>query len=581
MSLWTSMYTGVTGLRSSQNALNITAHNLANVNTEGYVRQQATFRDLSYYTFNVTDVNSWQLGYGVESDTTKRLRDFFLDKSFRAQSGREGFYAAQEETVWEIESVFGELEGQAFQGALDDLKEAMAEIAKTPDGLAQRSGLVMCAEEFINRANAIYNDLIGYQKNLDVKIKDMVDEINGLGETITYLNRMISRFEATNVENANDLRDQRDMALDRLGRLANIKYIENEDGVVTVKLEGIDFVSENTYFKLDTAELDGDKNSTYLSVVWPHLENKEVFYFANDVSTLKGNDIGELKGLLMARGDYVANYTDMPDETADNYDEQLKYYHDNVEYSVIMKTQAMFDQLINGIVSEVNNILSPMKEETMVGPTNYIAEDGTVISFNAGDKVRFLDQEKASYGNDADKTMGTELFSRKDAERYVKATSPTGETVYIYNEKNEFGDDSLYTLGNIEINKRVLDNYAYLPLTNGQGEADFVKAEELYNVWERNFDNINPDNMTKKTFMEYYTAMTGDIANTGYLFTDVVTNQNTVVSNVDDARWSQYGVSSEEELSNMIKFQNAYNANSRYITAVSSMLEHLINNLGA
>ena len=87
--------------------------------------------------------------------------------------------------------------------------------------------------------------------------------------------------------------------------------------------------------------------------------------------------------------------------------------------------------------------------------------------------------------------------------------------------------------------------------------------------------------MTKKTFMEYYTAMTGDIANTGYLYDDIRSNQNTVVSNVDDARWSQYGVSSEEELSNMIKYQNAYNANSRYITAVSQMLEHLISTLGA
>ena len=303
MSLWTSMYTGVTGLKSSQNALNITSHNLANVNTEGYVRQQATFRDRTYNTLNVTNVNSWQLGYGVESDTTKRLRDFFLDKSFRLQTGREGFYSAQTETIEEIEGIFGELEGQAFQSSLDNLKEAMAEIAKTPDGLAQRSGLVMCAEEFIKRANAIFDDLKSYQNNLDTKIKDMVDEVNTLGQSICELNRLISKYEATNVENANDLRDQRDLALDKLGKLVNIKYLENENGVVTVKVEGVDFVTENTVFNLDTAELDGDKRSTYVSVVWPHLENREVFYFANDVSTSKNNDVGELKGLLMSRGD--------------------------------------------------------------------------------------------------------------------------------------------------------------------------------------------------------------------------------------------------------------------------------------
>lgn len=581
MSLWTSMYTGVTGLKSSQNALNITSHNLANVNTEGYVRQQATFRDRTYNTLNVTNVNSWQLGYGVESDTTKRLRDFFLDKSFRLQTGREGFYSAQTETIEEIEGIFGELEGQAFQSSLDNLKEAMAEIAKTPDGLAQRSGLVMCAEEFIKRANAIFDDLKSYQNNLDTKIKDMVDEVNTLGQSICELNRLISKYEATNVENANDLRDQRDLALDKLGKLVNIKYLENENGVVTVKVEGVDFVTENTVFNLDTAELDGDKRSTYVSVVWPHLENREVFYFANDVSTSKNNDVGELKGLLMSRGDYVATYKDMPDEASPDYAAQLKHYHDNVEYSSIMKTQAMFDRLINGMVTLVNEILSPTKEITITGSTTYTLEDGTTVTYNAGDKIRILDMDNVSYGNDKDKTPGTELFSRQDADRYIKAYDANGNEIYIYNEYNEFGDESLYTLGNIEINKKVLDDYSFLPLTNKQGEVDQKKAEELYNIWEDNFNNINPDNMTKKTFMEYYTAMTGDIANTGYLYDDIRSNQNTVVSNVDDARWSQYGVSSEEELSNMIKYQNAYNANSRYITAVSQMLEHLISTLGA
>jgi len=574
------MYTGVLGLKTSQNAMNIVSHNLANVNTEGYVRQQATFTDTQYSKIRVTTVNTWQVGLGVASDTTQHIRDYFLDKSYRLQSGREGFYSAQTATIEEIELIFGELEGQAFQESLTDLKEALAEVAKTPDGLVERSALVMCAEEFLTRSNMIYEDLISYQKNLNVKINSIVDRVNSLGQQINTLNLQISSFEATGIEKANDLRDQRDLALDELAKLVDIRYEENENNIVTVKVEGVDFVTEYLVFPMGTAELDGEHGSTYLSAVWPYLDNKEVFYFANDVSTDLGNDVGELKGLLMARGDYVANYTDMPDETADDYEEQLRYYHDNVEYSSLMSVQAMFDQLVNGVVTKINGILCPEKEITLAADATYTLEDGTTVTYNAGQVLRVLDMDKTSYGTDANQTPGTELFKRCDAERYTKAYDAAGNEVYIFNELNEFGDESLYTLGNLEINKVILDDYSFIPLTTKEGDADYDKAEQLFAMWEENFQNLNPDNLTPKTFMEYYTALTSDIANRGYLYSDVTANQETVVKTVGNARESIYGVSSDEELSNLIKFQNAYNANSRYITTVSQMIEHIINAFG-
>ena len=89
MPLITNFYTGVSGLTSSQNAINITAHNVANVHTEGYVRQQAQFSDTAYKTYGNSKVNTMQIGYGVNTARTLHYRDILLDMAYREQSGRD------------------------------------------------------------------------------------------------------------------------------------------------------------------------------------------------------------------------------------------------------------------------------------------------------------------------------------------------------------------------------------------------------------------------------------------------------------------------------------------------------------
>ncbi len=98
--------------------------------------------------------------------------------------------------------------------------------------------------------------------------------------------------------------------------------------------------------------------------------------------------------------------------------------------------------------------------------------------------------------------------------------------------------------------------------------------------WDEEFINIDPDNMTPKDFKDYYDYMVEIIGNDGYIYQKIADNQNTVVNTIDNARISFTGVSSTDELTNLIKFKNAYNANSRYINVVADMLDTLINRVG-
>ena len=104
-----SLYIGVSGLQASQNAINTTAHNLSNLHTPGYVRQQVVFSDRKYETLSIGPVYYNQSGRGVSVMDIRHIRDVLLDKAYRQESGREAFYESQAQVIEEIEGYFHSL----------------------------------------------------------------------------------------------------------------------------------------------------------------------------------------------------------------------------------------------------------------------------------------------------------------------------------------------------------------------------------------------------------------------------------------------------------------------------------------
>lgn len=580
MSLMSSLYTGVSGLNVSQSALNTTAHNLANVNTKGFVRQQIVQSDNSYQKWGVTAVSTLQSGLGVNIETIRQVRNSFLDKSYRQELGRQGFYQTQYETVNEVESMFGELEGVAFQDSLASLWTSLQELSKEPDAIEVRATLVENAKSFLERASTISKQLASYQSNLNSQISDKVNTINDIATQISKLNEQICRYESNGVENANDLRDQRNNLLDELGGIVNITYKENAVGVVTVSAEGYPLVSETQTFKMGTTTVSD--TSSLLKPIWTSYGNIDVFNL-NKVPTTSGNtDIGSLKGLLYSRGTKEANYTDIPlreNYTSDaDYQAAVTNFNNEINTSVIMTVKAQFDQLIHGVVTAINDVFSPNKKVTI--------DDGA----GGTKEIYIFDEENAPMGMDEpDYTTGEALFNRKSTDRYYTVenltyTDEDGNTetknVRVYNEEDKDDFYSLFTLGEIEVNPEITNNYSKLPLSaNKSGEIDTKAAEALLNLWEKAFASVSPNSLSVSNFKDYYTHLIGDLATRGNELKTISENQTTMVGNIDDQRQSMAGVSSDEELTNLIKFQHAYNASSRFINVIDQMLEHIITRL--
>lgn len=570
-----SLYVGSSGLNASQNSINTTAHNLSNVDTKGFVRQQVLQTDTRYQKIGTTNISYMQVGIGTDISAVYQFRDVFLDNSYRQQVGRQGFYEEQYAAVEEVESLFGELEGVAFQDSIENLWVSLQELAKEPDSIAARASLIQTSVSFLERAQNVSNQLNEYQVNLNTEISDKVNRINDIADEISYLNKKIVTVEAGGVENANDYRDQRNALLDELGQMIKISYRETPSGCVTVMAEEVQFITEDriNYMGLTTV----NESSSMLKPVWAGLGNMDVFDLSQTPNLAKDTDIGALKGLLMARGDRQGKYTDIPVrknfESDAEYNAAVEQYNTEINPFVIVSVQSEFDQLIHGIVTMINDTLCPNKE----------------IELADGSKIKVLD-ENAPIGMDENGTAGEALFNRKSTDRYsdpvevtVRNEDGTYETikVRIYNEENPEDNYSLFTLGEIEVNQNIMSNYSLIPLSNndGSGEFDIATAQALLNNWQKNFATINPNTLTECNFNDYYTTFVGEIANRGEQLHTLSTNQEDMVNTIDNQRQSSHGVSSDEELTNLIRFQHAYNASARYINVVSEMLEHIVTRL--
>lgn len=595
---------GVTGLQTSQYALNTTAHNLMNTQTSGYTRQQVMLTDRSYVKLSTGEIYTNKSGLGVVTAEVKQVRDKYADAAYRTENGRMDYYKAQYETVEEVEAYFGELEGKDFNSTMDSLWYSLQELQKETSSIVTRSSFISTSLTFLDRVQSIRKSLVQYQSNINKNIKNQISTINELSETILELNKQILSAEASGIENANDYRDARNAALDELSGIVDTEVIDNLDGTVEVYIEGRCLVTRGKAYKLETVKVrdfeqyknnyDFTENSNdFLMPVWAN--DGEALFSINRLPNAGTNsDVGSLKGLMMSRGYFVGNYTDVPvtpvKPLAEDYEtdadyqaamtqyeadmnvyvDELDYYNTYVEPYTVTNLMAQLDVLVHGMVTQINDVLCPNKEITL--------KDGSVI--------KVLDEENAGMGmGDGNEYAGTELFVRNGVSRYTEKTvtliDGSTQTVKVYNEENADDYYSLYTTGNIQINPELLQNPSLLPMSRESGAEAQEVADELLALWNEKFSTVSPNSLISCNYKDYYAGMLDDLSDRGYTYNEMALSQEQSVADIDNLRQGVAGVSSDEELSNMIKFQHAYNASSRYINVVSEMIEHLIMSLGS
>lgn len=560
-----SLYVGASGLQNAQNAINTTANNLANVDTKGYVRQQVRYADKNYTILKDSraNVNMQQSGLGVSIGDVVHARDIFLDKTYRQETGRMSFYSARYEIATYVEDLMQELNGQQFKQSVSDLWQAFQEVSTKPADSTNQNLVLQKADLLVSRTQKLYSDLQNYQSNINDQIKDDVDRVNTIGNRIYELNLQIQKVESGGTETAMTLRDERDNLLDELGNYGRIEVTEDATGFVYVDMEGVRFVDENRCYNMGLKAADG---TGFYTPYWPQQSDVEkgqyvpVFRLSGEISSEMNTDIGSIKSKLLVRGDTYGRREDMASEES----------YGNIEGCTLMEVEAELDVLFSNIVRSMNDIYCPNTETTSA----FTSKDG--VTYPAGTKI--LDEENCARGVDGE-LPPRELFTRIGIDRYTKVTGTDGKTYYVYNEEDPDVSSTRYAIGTITVNSDLKRQITLMPAYKKDGSVDYEMGAKLAAAWEVKDMKLNPYDQKPCTFEEYYDKMVDQLGIEGNTYKSVTETLSGAVSSVDSKRQQVSGVSSDEELSNMIKFQSAYNAASRFMNVISEMTETIVTGL--
>ena len=523
MSSISSLTKAVSGLTSAQKGLQVTGQNLSNLNTTGYTRQQLLQHETGYLTIGVNGGYKQQVGLGVSNTEIRQIRDALTDRRIRTEQSVLSYYQELTTASTEIENLFDEPYGSNIGDLMSSFWGQAQKLNTAPDGVEERLSFINSAQVLITKINDIADALVDQQYSLNTEIETAVDSINSIIDQIAEMNKKIAEAEANNKDHANDYRDQRNVLLDQLAEYGDISYYEAADGRVTVQFEGHTVVDKEITSKMEMVSKDG--NNTFDVPAWVS-SGREVFKMNTELTSINENATGKLKALLVARGEAIVTKDTTWSDVAINDNLSVDTVGNNY---VIPKTMMLLNTFTEQLTSMVNECFNG----TGIGPEQ---------------------------GN-------------------------PGETVFV-----EISEGLGMVAGNIQVNPKLLEAGGYNKLgtvteTTPDNVGDNSKVTEFLNEWGKNRDwfstTTDPAAPVSKnlTLTAFYNSVVTDIGTQTSNYSNSAEQRATSVTNIENERQAMSGVSQDEEFTNMIKYQYAYNASARMVTMLDSMLDTIINGL--
>lgn len=566
----------VSGLEAAQKGLAVTGHNISNLNTQGYIRQQLLQHESRYLNIG-SGQKLMQVGLGTSLTEIRQIRNELADRRYRTENSIRSYYQTANSVVAEIESILDEPYGEAISKMLSNFWSQAQKLAVNPSGVEERLSFLQSANVLMKKQNYIMESLQEYQENLNTEVIKTVNRINELAKSIRDYNQEIAFAEASG-ENANDLRDRRNLLLDELSQYIDITYEEEPNGEVRVKAEGRILVDNVFVTEIDLIQTTS--GSSFVKPVWKG-SNEAVFPFNLEITSSRETDKGKLKALLMARGNDV-----LRQDTLDSSGAVVKEgttwediaLNDNLSVDatgnsfLIPKIMKKFEELINGIVTTVN--------ESFSGEGIGIHKDKLGIPVFVPIKVPPTAPSQPTEPDPDDPIyVGNEALYISDYNNYIDNYRDYLKTINTY-----------LTPGNIQVNPELLKDGGYNKLGTVPRGTDDIGDNTLVNnfltkwnepiKWPLDSPSSSAaPNAKIVDFMAYYNEFVTEIGAEGSLYKGKAAEKDIVVQNVENERLAMGAVSQDEELTYMMRYQYAYNASARMITVLDGMMDVIINQM--
>ena len=546
------------GLLAQQLAIEVTGQNIANVETEGYSRQDVTF-EANTPRHAIKYGSMHQIGTGVRVAGIERAHDQFLFEQIMGEGDLTGSTEIKKEIFEQLEILFNEGSGRSLNDALSSFFASAHDLATNARGLSERADLVSKAEHLASTFNQTGKQLFTIQRNIDSTIATEVTEINSLTTQIGKLNESIHANEPASQYKANDLRDNRDRLVKELSKKIDIQLIEESDNQISLTLkDGTALVLKDQVFDLSTS-INGNNESFYDVYIDSGSATKDI------TSTITG---GELRGYLDMRDTEVESILDKMNILSASFIQEFNGIH-RAGFGLDGSSGLDFFSPLDVTVDHgVDNKGTAAVSITNASPTT-VSVDEFEIVFNSGYEYTLNNlTTNASSGTFTFTTGST--FNIKDGFAVtISGGAVSGDKVTF--SVSEDAASGMSVSSTITANTRKI---AAGTTTNGDG-ANALLMADLQNTSSFNSVTWSGSGSGSYTFDEYYNAVVSTIGIESFSAQATLRQQEGIMLQLNSRRESISGVSIDEEMIKMIKFQQAYNASARMISVVDEMLDTL------
>lgn len=590
--------TALSALQSSQKRLDITGHNLANMNTIGYTRQELQTSSLNYTSPVSTFMNGSEVivGFGVHMDKVAQIRDPYLDAQYRSQMDKSGYTDSMQTSLDSLSKIFDESTISGIHSAFLDIRGALTEmhdVSKVNDPIyeSELRSKIQTLTNMLNQASKDideaesqeFNRLVGKNTTENGAQEQVNDMLRQIGE----LNRQIKRNQILGQQSL-ELMDERNNLLDKLSSFLPIEVTYYKDPAHDgVDANGDPALEENYYL---------DKNGNIIGKKeWPDDVRVEMVY------TDENGDEQRLTLVEGSEGSKGENYGSISFEPANANDPLSK---DN------------FKLVINGSEKDLVNNNPPggkieFAKDTTTNPPNttitnqlgsgsiqssldMLWKDGSTANIDDVRGYQFyrdeLDKLARSFAyvmNEINIAGTSTDINTRDENQFLLANKKDG-TYDPANLKNitaaNIGINTQWSNGSVHVSmagKNPTDTVLYMLEAMGATYPNTNQnIKDIGRGTDAGFKNIGEINLNKNSFADFMNNVSTILANDSYSNSLSLKMNVTVLNGIQNSRDSVSGVSLDEEASNMMQYMSAYNAASRVMTALDQALDVLINSTG-
>ncbi|NLJ80766.1 MAG: flagellar hook-associated protein FlgK [Firmicutes bacterium] len=481
-------------LQAQQHSLDITGHNVANVNNPNFSRQSALHAATRPYPMPMMGYtpSSGQMGTGVEISQIVRMRDSFVEMRLRQQLHSLNYWESLKDGLTQVELFFNEPTENGIHAALDLFWDSLQDLSREPEFEAVREVVVQRAQVVVEAIRNTREHLQEMRENLNTNIPIKVSEVNSLAARIADLNVQIGKISATG-SLPNDLMDSRDALLEDLSKLVDIEVVQDHAHMIGVTIGGASLVHRSTSYELGINAVPTEEEN---------YAKNEIFWTATGGAVeIKSGEIG---GMRQLRDQEVQDFMDKLDKWTFQFADAFNKIHNK----------------------------------------------GYDLDGNGG---------------------GEPLY-------FFVFDNSTDDDGYVWPE-GELGFAAL----NIRVNPNIAENVRLIRASSknvNPGEDDPGAVGNGLNALELARLRFTPPRGSEITIEEAFNAIISNLGVVTQKSLKMVENEKVLANHLTNLRESVSGVSLDEEMANMIRFQHAYGAAARMMTAVDETLDVIINRLG-